>query len=301
MLDHRQLAAFSAVLEEGSFDKAAQRLGVTQSAVSQRLQRLESQLGQVLLVRGQPLQPTQAGRRLLAHAKQVALLEGELRQDIGSDPGADPNRPPQVLTLGVNADTLAFWFLEALAPFLDRTEAILKLVVDDQDHTLELLRRGEVIGCVAAKQQPVQGCRAHYLGLNRYHCVAHPDAAARWFPQGLTRQAVARAPAVLFNAKDSTHDRLLRELFSLKGRPYPYHLLPSSERFLDFLLMGRGYGMVPDLQAEPELTAGALIDLCPGRTIDVPLYWHVWGGNSRLTGELTRILLAAGQKILKQR
>ncbi|MGO1120224.1 LysR family transcriptional regulator ArgP [Rhodovibrionaceae bacterium A322] len=297
MLDPRQLLAFSTVLEEGSFEKAAQRLGLTQSAVSQRLQRLESQLGQVLLVRGQPLEPTEAGRRLLAHAKQLALLEGDLLRDLGGDEASD--RP--TLTLGVNADTLAIWFLDALTAFLEEQEIILKIEVDDQEHTLDLLRRGEVIGCVAAKETPVQGCRAHYLGLNRYHCLAHPAFAARWFPEGLTRETVTDAPAVLFNAKDSTHDRLLEELFDLQGRPYPYHLVPNSERFVDFLLMGQGYGMAPDLQALPEIKSGSLVDLSPGRTIDVPLYWHVWGGQSQLTTTLTRTLVTACRKLLAQR
>ena len=67
---HPQLAAFAAVLEEGSFDAAARRLSVTPSAVSQRIKALEDRLGQALVVRQLPCRPTPAGERLLRRVKR---------------------------------------------------------------------------------------------------------------------------------------------------------------------------------------------------------------------------------------
>ena len=76
MIDHR-LLAFEAVLQEGSFERAARRLALTQSAVSQRVKLLEAELGQVLLVRSKPVRPTPAGRRLLPYLAQLRLMEAK--------------------------------------------------------------------------------------------------------------------------------------------------------------------------------------------------------------------------------
>ncbi|WP_341647768.1 LysR family transcriptional regulator [Thauera humireducens] len=79
MIDHR-LIAFEAVLQEGSFERAARRLALTQSAISQRVKLLEAELGQVLLVRSKPVRPTPAGRRLLPYLAQLRLMEAEARR-----------------------------------------------------------------------------------------------------------------------------------------------------------------------------------------------------------------------------
>ncbi len=80
MLDYAGLEALAAVLREGSFDRAARKLHVTPSAISQRIKLLEERVGQVLVMRGTPCTGTEAGRRLCLHVEQVALLENELRR-----------------------------------------------------------------------------------------------------------------------------------------------------------------------------------------------------------------------------
>lgn len=65
-LVHPQLAAFAAVLEEGSFEAAARRLSISPSALSQRVKALEDRLGQVLVVRQAPCRPTAAGKHCCA-------------------------------------------------------------------------------------------------------------------------------------------------------------------------------------------------------------------------------------------
>lgn len=80
MLDYAGLEALAAVVREGSFERAARKLHVTPSAVSQRIKLLEERVGQVLVLRGQPCSGTEAGRRLCLHVEQVALLENDLRR-----------------------------------------------------------------------------------------------------------------------------------------------------------------------------------------------------------------------------
>jgi LysR family transcriptional regulator (chromosome initiation inhibitor) len=78
MLDYPLLEALNAVVREGSFERAARVLHVTSSAISQRVKLLEERTGTVLVARGQPCRPTEAGAFLCRHVDQVGLLEREL-------------------------------------------------------------------------------------------------------------------------------------------------------------------------------------------------------------------------------
>ena len=75
--DADALECLAAIVEEGGFERAATRLSISQSAVSQRLRSLEAQVGTVLLVRSRPLKPTAAGRLLIKHAVQMRLLRSD--------------------------------------------------------------------------------------------------------------------------------------------------------------------------------------------------------------------------------
>src|SRR5437879_3257992 len=89
-MDTRQLAAFCAVVERKSFSQAAQRLGVTQPAVSLQIRSLEQRLGRQLLDRsGRRVEPTEAGLRLYASAQRLLQLEDQLLEELaGGDEGA---------------------------------------------------------------------------------------------------------------------------------------------------------------------------------------------------------------------
>ncbi|MGH3041726.1 MAG: selenium metabolism-associated LysR family transcriptional regulator [Gaiellaceae bacterium] len=85
-MDTRQLAAFCAVVERKSFSQAAERLGVTQPAVSLQVRSLEERLGTQLLDRsGRRVEPTEAGRRLYRSARRMLQLEEQLLDDIVVD------------------------------------------------------------------------------------------------------------------------------------------------------------------------------------------------------------------------
>jgi len=84
-MDTRQLAAFCAVVERKSFSQAAERLGVTQPAVSLQIRALEERLGQRLLDRsGRSVEPTEAGARLYRNAQRMLQLEEHLLQDVAA-------------------------------------------------------------------------------------------------------------------------------------------------------------------------------------------------------------------------
>ena len=107
MLDYAALAALAEIIRRGSFEAAAAALGVTPSAISQRIKGLEERMGEVLIHRGPPARGTAMGLRLMQHLDQVRVLE----QALGTDPGA----APATLRLAINADSLATWVIPALA------------------------------------------------------------------------------------------------------------------------------------------------------------------------------------------
>ena len=290
-VDYRGLAALDAVIDYGSFDKAATALSITQSAVSQRIRMLENSAGELLIVRSQPPSPTEAGQRLIAHYRQVRLLEAALDKH----PGEAGERPE--IAIAVNADSAATWLQEAVTPLMASGDCLLHIRLDDQDHTLSMLREGRVFGCVTSETAQVAGTTVTPLGMMRYLCVASPAFAARWFPEGMNADAVRHAPAMNFDRKDMLQTRFIARHTGYTGR-YPHHALSSSDGYVRFIEAGLGYGMLPIPQCERQLKDGTLLDLAPGQWLDVPLLWHMWDIQTPFTRALSDNLIATARKWL---
>lgn len=286
-LDPAQLAALAAVTELGSFDAAARALHVTPSAVSQRVKALEQRAGQVLVRRSRPCRATAAGQVLVRLAGQMALLEKEALRAV------EPGRAGAVtLAVAVNADSLSTWFPAALRDLPDGV--VLDLRREDQDHSLGMLRDGDVMAAVAADGRPVQGCRSVPLGSMRYLAVAAPAFVERWLAGRPVADGLAEAPLLAFNRKDTLQVRFLRDVVGRRAAP-PEHLVPSNAAFVGLVAAGLGWGMVPDVAAHAALQEGRLVELVPGRHLDVPLHWQHWRLDAPVLADLTaRVVRAAG-------
>ena len=294
MYDYKLIEALAMVVQENGFYKAANALNITQSAVSQRVRLLEEQTGQILLSRTTPPRATPPGQRLLKHYLQVKRLENDLQDEIGRPPG----RAFTSIAVGINADSLATWFLEAVQPFLIKERVLLDLHVEDQEETHRLLKEGKVVGCISTREKPLQGCRSDFIGCMRYHLLATPEFASQWFAKGLTLSEASRAPAIIFNRKDTMHHRLLQQALGQVPESIPAHYVPSSEKFVDFVTRGIGYGMLPEQQSRSDVRTGRLIDLAPGCGVPVNLYWHCWNLKSQLLEKFTRQLVSGAKKVL---
>ncbi len=292
MLDYPALHAVSAVVQTGSFEKAAGVLSVTPSAVSQRVKQLEERLGVVLIERASPCRATEQGEWLCRHMENVGMLEGELFEHLPAL--IDPAKPRQRTTLHIatNADSLGTWFLSAASNFAKRSQYLLNIAVDDQDHTAEWLRRGRVIAAVTSLEKPITGCRRISLGALRYHATASPDFMARYFAEGVTREAIKDAPALTFNQKDKLQSQWLRQTFG-DDLPYPTHWLPSTQSFVEASLSGMGWGMNPIQLVQGHIEAGRLVELVPDTSLAVPIYWQInryaAGRLEALTREVTTV------------
>lgn len=294
MLNYQLLEALDAVVAAQSFHGAAKRLHLTQSAVSQRIRLLEDQLGEPLVVRTTPLTLTARGLALLSHFQQVQLLETELLAE------TDTGRTMfSRVRIGTNADSLETWLLDAIAPACAEHRLLVELIAENEDLTYQLLERGEVVGCISARRNPVTGGECEFLGKMSYVGVASPAFAEEYFKKGLTEKSVASAPAVLFDRHDQMHARFLEKALGLRDFAFPHHLISSSRGFFDAIGKGIAYGVAPEHQAAPLLRSKKLKRLIPRCTLFVPLYWHYPRREGRIQRSLRKALVMAAKRELK--
>lgn len=283
MFDRASLAALSAVLDSGSFELAAARLNVSQSAVSQRIKKLEDQIGAILVRRTRPATATAAGRRLQAHAETLNLLERDITRAMGQAPG----RLDQPLRIAVTADTLASWVLPAL-PKEDRL--FYDLVIDDQDHSADLLLQGEVAAAVTSRKTALTGCDVIPLGPLRYGAFASPGFAATYFADGITVAALEHAPALTFNRKDRLQMTWASHVAGRAVTALPTHYIPSTHGITEAARVGMGWAVNPLPLVQPLFDTGDLVRLRPDVPLETPLYWQVPRQNKAVLAGLTHSL-----------
>ena len=181
-----------------------------------------------------------------------------------------------------------------MAEFAAASGHLLKIEVDDEDHTADWLRRGQVLAAVTALSRPVTGCRIRALGALRYRATASPAFAARHFPDGVTAAALMAAPVLAFDRKDRLQAAWSRQVLGEEVAG-PTHWLPSTQGFVTAGLAGLAWGMNPEPLVRDHLAAGRLVELIPGAVLDVALFWQV----NRMAADglrtLTRAVTAAAR------
>lgn len=284
-----QLGTLLAIAEHGTFEGAARALRLTPSAVSQRVRALESAVGQVVVQRSTPCRPTAAGEVLLRLARQHQLLAAEADAELGRAGTATE------LAVAVNADSLATWFREVVREAGGWHGVALRLAVEDQAFSADLLRRGEVLAAVTSDPTPVQGCRVTPLGAMRYRPAAAPDVAERWRRgRGHDWEAM---PVVVLNEKDDLQHRFLAD----RGvtAPAVWHRVPTSADFAEAVRLGLGWGMLPESHLDPWVDDGSVVRLGAG-ALDVPLHWMRWRLASPMLDRLGESVTRAAARSLRR-
>lgn len=284
-MNSAHLQTLLAILDEGSFEGAAVVLGISSSAVSQRVKAMERDAGRVLVRRTTPVGATDAGEILVQAARRMSLLQAETDAQLRGHLGRVP------LPVAVNADSLATWFRPVLADAAHWGDAALQLRLEDEAHSHALLRRGDVLGAVTRDATPVSGCEVIELGRLRYIAVA--TAALRTRYSTIEGVDWARVPALRFGPNDALQDA------DLDGRLAPdirrqrrVSHIPSSEAFVEAARVGLGWALLVESQADPLLAAGELVRL-DDRVLEVPLYWQRWRLESELLDQLTTAVVRA--------
>ncbi|MDN6705710.1 ArgP/LysG family DNA-binding transcriptional regulator [Corynebacterium glyciniphilum] len=284
----RHMDTLLLVVDEGSFEAAADRLGVSPSAVSQRIKALEADVGRVVVRRTSPVGVTDAGEVLVQTARRMRLLESEtddrLRGRIGERP----------VSVGVNADSLGTWFRPVLRQVAEVGGISLELNLEDEQHSLAMLRRGDCMGVVTAEAEPVAGCVVEELGSLHYWPVGAPDLAVELEAARTVRgeDAWASLPLLVIGP----HDRMTDGVLEPRGvTPRPgrrVSRIPSFEGLNDAVVAGLGWTLVPVASAQPYVDAGTMVRLAED-VIEVPLYWQHWRLESDTLGVLTDAVHAA--------
>ncbi|BFT32235.1 LysR family transcriptional regulator ArgP [Alteromonas sp. D210916BOD_24] len=299
MLDYDGLKCFSEVLRYGGFDKGAQALNLTQSAVSQKIKRLEHSVGGPVLIRTKPLRPTPLGMELLAHVQKVSVLEEALNIQTGLHTCAAP------ISVAVNNDVLATWFSHVMATFCDKRKNPVHIVNADQTQTRDILQQGKVMACISQTGTPVTGGQSVRLGIMKYQLYASPRFIERHFykmekPRALTPQEVMQSPGLLYDEYDVT---LLTDYqtqcLGITPTFTTCHWYPSSHGFAKMALEGVVWALLPTLQVTAEVAKGALIPLFPDKALGVPLFWHWLTLESAALTDLTQAVCAIAKQQLK--
>lgn len=281
--DSKQTEALLAVLDHGSFERAAEELSLTASAVSQRVKALEAKMGMPLVERTRPCRPTASGRALLQYLRRSKLLEEEFAATFAL------NEHFLHAPIATNHDSLETWLLPALAPVAIAEKVLLQLSVDDQEFTHQKLLDGSVVAAISSKDAPFKGCEAKPLGTVRYRLMASIGFRQRYFQHGLSHAALKQAPMIRYNHKDLLQHDFLRQFCHYNADMSPQLTIPSTQAFYRAVELGLGFGMILDVQQQQ--LQGELVDLMPGAYVDVPLYWHYWQVQSPKMQRLNQALI----------
>ena len=295
MLDYRAIAALHAIIETQSFESAAQKLFVTQSAVSQRIRVLENYYGKPVLVRMLPYRPTDLGEFLLGHYKRLMFLEETLALTLNAE-----IQTPKI-SIAISRDSLETWFVKVMAQLRNILPITLEVFADDQEKTLEYFKKGLVSACASTEANPITGCYSILLGYFDYVLVAAPEFIQKHFKTKKDRvRNLQEAPYVIFDNKDYLHARYLKKFFNITTTCSHYHVVPSVSGFRQFALEGYAYALIPEIDIKKELDQKKLVNLFPDNVWKMPIYWHSWNLENKNYEKFNNLVVKVTKNILRQ-
>lgn len=295
MFDYKSLQALATVVDQQSFDKAAEKLFITQSAISQRIKSLEQYFGQPLLIRELPYSPTELGQLLLNHYRKTKLLEDDARAQFAE------HIERTHLSIAINRDSLDIWFSSVFQALSDLKAFTLEVITDDQEITLDYFKKGLASACLSTTAKAITGCKVDFLGYMDYLLVASPEFKKQYFTKKNNDQNnLLEAPAVIFDAKDTLHKRYLEKFFNIHDQSPHYHIVPSIHGFRQFALLGYGYALIPRIDIKNELRNKKLVEIFPKKIWRMPLYWHSWHIQSEHYQSFNALVLKVARQQLER-
>ncbi|GAP37788.1 LysR family transcriptional regulator [Piscinibacter sakaiensis] len=294
-VDPNDLLLYARVVEDGSFSRAGERLGLPKSTVSRRVAALESALGERLLLRTtRRLTVTDFGHGVLAHAQQVAE-EVAATQALAQHRQAAPSGR---LRLSMPGDLAQGVFARLLADFAQRHPAVV-LDLDLSPRRVDLIGENIDLAIRAGELPDDASLAARRLGVSDFGLFASPGY--------LARRGTPRHPDEL-----PAHDALM--LRQRSGEPLPWPLQRGDERWdgqpvaramansptllTELARAGSGIAMVPLQSAEAAVADGSLRAVLPDWRLPGSPLWAVFPGR-RLMPARTRAFLDALQHYLE--
>jgi DNA-binding transcriptional LysR family regulator len=259
----RHLAALQAVAEEGSFGRAAHRLGYTQSAISQQMATLERLVGERLVERPggpRPVALTEAGRLLLRHAESIMARLQAAQADLAALSAGNVG----TLRVGTFQSVGAKVLPTVMRRFRDGwPEVEIELRESHSDLELALLvERGELD--VSFVQLPIDNPALETIELLRdpYVLVVPADSPLARRSKPLTLREIADQPLLGFRECRSTE--ILADQLRTTGRE-PRFVFRSDDNGIvqGLAAAGVGVAVVPQLTVDENDDTVAVIDVGP--------------------------------------
>lgn len=296
MLDYQSISALAAVIETQGFQSAADRLCLTQSAISQRIKSLEQYYGEPVLIRTLPYRPTALGLSLLGHYKRVTMLEDALHSSLSLNTNA-----PRI-SISISRDTLETWFTTVVNQFNKIMPLTIDIIADDQDRTLQYLQKGLVSACASTTEKALSGCKSEFIGYFDYVLAATPEFRKKYFRStAISKKELINAPTVLFDQHDKLHTDYLRHYFNITDMQLNHcHVVPSVAGFKQFTLCGYAYALIPAIDIVQELKQKQLVNLFPDKVWQMPVYWHSFEIETQAYKRFNELVMKVGRKILRQ-
>lgn len=300
MLDHAQLQALLAIERERGFVRAADKLGMSRAAISQRIRTLEDRVGLVLVHRNRPVRMTDSGRLLCRHAETIELMEKDVLKRCSVDAAVHPSKAATLRVI-VDQDSLATWFGDALAKEIKaRDPRLFEVLVMSHDRSLMALKDGRALVAISSHSEPIQGFISRPLGTETYRAVASPTFMERYLSEGTTFEALQQAPCLCREPNEELHRQWLDLAYGTAVRR-PSHVVPSAHLAVEACLRNLGWTVAASSLVKPHLERGELVELAPETVLEVALYWHVSAMAENPLRSFGRSVMRAAQDHFGQR
>jgi DNA-binding transcriptional LysR family regulator len=257
-MDLVRLRTFQVLSETLHFGRTAERLGVTQSAVSQQIAALERDLGAALLERiGRRVYLTPAGETLARDATRVLSAAARAREAVAEVSRGDAGR----LRVGASTTPGIYLLPEVLGTFRRRFPHVALEFRIANSTSIEALAVANAfdLGVCGFRPRHVELFEIA-LGEDRIVPVAAPALVGR--TRALAPAALARWPCVARERGSATRAAVEAALAAAGvAPPAPAFELPSPEAVLRAVEAGLGYGFVPERALTPALRRGTLVRL----------------------------------------
>ncbi|AEI36890.1 ArgP/LysG family DNA-binding transcriptional regulator [Francisella salina] len=276
MVDYKAIQALKEVIEQQSFELAADKLFISQSAVSQRIKSLETKFGAPVLIRVLPYKVTKLGQDLLSHLAKVELLESGLLKE----KKLIENTKLQI-SIAINQDSLDTWFLDTLDNIDTSNISRFNIKTFDQEMTHKSLQNGEVLSCISTNDKVSHGCLVEKLGEIDYLLVCSNYFYDKYFKKIKRNSkkwinALKQAPSLLFNQYDQLNARFMEKFYGFQVDIDNCHIIPSVKGFKQMCLQSKGYALLPKSDIIKELKNNELIVLDNECIWNMKLYFHYW-------------------------
>ena len=255
-MDLRQLRYYSKVVESGSFSKAANQLHVAQPALSQHVRQMEEELRVTLLFRGaQGVKPTEAGERLLRHAKRILAEFAEIADSVRGDALA-PRGEVRFGLPGTVGELLAVPLIEeARARYPD---VRIRVVEAMSGYILEWLKRGDIDLAMIYSTSDPRGLAVHHA-LSEEICLF--ASATLEAPAGLEGDTIgladaARLPLIVPGPGHGLRELIEDNALSIRAPIRPSIEIDSYSQIKKLVMRGLGYGILPRMAVQKQADAG---------------------------------------------